>query len=122
MVQASKTTEIKLAGNNLSPAEFLRPFGEVGNLGGYSLRSSDRNESVKLQNFSVNFIDSSLMTVDSKGFKFDFSKCTPKQDDSISNMTRDEAQDSLMDLVGPTRKATEMAQTPWYAYWKRSWL
>ena len=86
------------------------------------MRSSDRNESVKLQNFSVNFIDSSLMKMDSKGFKFDFSKCIPKQDDSISNMTRDEAQDSLMDLVGPTRKATEMAQTPWYAYWKRSWL
>jgi hypothetical protein len=109
MVQASKTTEIKLAGNNLSPAEFLRPFGEVGNLGGYTLRTSDRNESVKLQNFSVNFIDSSLMTMDSKGFKFDFSKCRPKQDDTISTMTRDEAQDSLMDLVGPTRIATEMA-------------
>jgi len=52
--------------NNLSPAEFLRPFGQVGNLGGYIVRTSDRNDGIKFQNFSVNFIDSNQMTGDPK--------------------------------------------------------
>ena len=39
MVQASPGAIAKLAPNNLKPAEFLRPFGVVGNLGGYTLRT-----------------------------------------------------------------------------------
>ena len=58
MVFSSQTATKKFEANNLSPAEFLRPFGEVGNLGGYTLRTSEKQERVKLQNFKVNFIDS----------------------------------------------------------------
>lgn len=93
MVQASKTTEVKMAANNLSPAEFLRPFGEVGNLGGCTLRTSDRNESVKLQNFSVNFIDSNQMTGDSKILNLVLKECKPKQDDLVCDLTREQVQD-----------------------------
>lgn len=48
MVQASATALKKMAINNLSPAEFMRPFGDVGNLGGYAMRTVDKNEVVKL--------------------------------------------------------------------------
>ena len=66
LVHASKIIQAKLMINNLSPAEFLRPFGQVGNLGGYIVRTSDRNDGIKFQNFSVNFIDSNQMTGDPK--------------------------------------------------------
>jgi putative protein kinase ArgK-like GTPase of G3E family len=57
MVQASATAMTKMAQNKLSPAEFMRPFGEVGNLGGLAMRTVEKNEVVKLLNFRVNFID-----------------------------------------------------------------
>jgi hypothetical protein len=43
----------------LKPAEFLRPYGIVGNLGGYQLKTNVKNEQgcVKLNNFRVNFVD-----------------------------------------------------------------
>ena len=52
--------------NNLTPAEFLRPFGEVGNLGGYTIRLNEKQERVKLENFKINFIDSNLLSPDAK--------------------------------------------------------
>ncbi len=52
--------------NGLSPAEFLRPFGDVGNLGGYAMRTNDKNEAIKLSNFRINFIDASLLNPDPK--------------------------------------------------------
>ena len=55
-----------MADNNLSPAEFLRPFGEVANLGGYVFKTTEKNEAVKLQNFRINFIDSQLLNPDPK--------------------------------------------------------
>jgi len=48
--------------NGLTPAEFLRPFGEVGNLSNYLVRSCDRNAPYKLNRFRVNFIDNHLMS------------------------------------------------------------
>ena len=48
--------------NGLTPAEFLRPFGEVGNLGNYLIRTSEKNMPYKLNRFRVNFIDSHLMS------------------------------------------------------------
>jgi len=48
--------------NGLTPAEFLRPFGEVGNLSNYLVRSCDRNAPYKLNRFRVNFVDSHLMS------------------------------------------------------------
>lgn len=50
--------------NGFTPAEFLRPFGEVGNLNGYLVRTCDKNVPYKLNRFRVNFIDSHLMVVD----------------------------------------------------------
>ena len=48
--------------NGITPAEFLRPFGEVGNLSNYLVRTCDRNIPYKLNRFRVNFIDSHLMS------------------------------------------------------------
>jgi len=42
MVFSSRTAENKMKLNNLTPAEFLRPFGEVGNLGGYTIRLNEK--------------------------------------------------------------------------------
>ena len=61
MVFSSNSAKKKLEYNNLTPAEFLRPFGEVGNLGGYTIRTNEKQERVKLENFRVNFIDSNLV-------------------------------------------------------------
>lgn len=66
MVFASKTAEAKMRMNNLTPAEFLRPFGEVKNLGGYTIRMNEKQERVKLDNFKINFIDSNLLSPDPK--------------------------------------------------------
>ena len=52
--------------NGLTPAEFLRPFGEVGNLSNYSVKTCDKNTPYKLNRFRVNFIDSSNMWSDPK--------------------------------------------------------
>ena len=52
--------------NGLSPADFLRPFGDVGNLNNISFKTVDKNTPYKLSNFRVNFIDSQRMNYDSK--------------------------------------------------------
>jgi len=52
--------------NNLTPAEFLRPFGEVGNLGNYQIKTTEKNEPYKLEKFRVNFVDSHRMNLESK--------------------------------------------------------
>ena len=52
--------------NSLTPAEFLRPFGEVGNLGNYQIKTTEKNEPYKLDKFRVNFVDSHRMYTDSK--------------------------------------------------------
>ena len=52
--------------NGLTPAEFLRPFGEVGNLNNYQIKTADKNEPYKLEKFRVNFVDSHRMSMDSK--------------------------------------------------------
>lgn len=67
MVHASPGAIAKLAPNNLRPAEFLRPFGAVGNLGGYAFRTvGDQNESIKLSNFRVNFVGADALCLDQK--------------------------------------------------------
>jgi hypothetical protein len=69
MVQSSATATKKMAQNNLSPAEFMRPFGYVGDLGGFVLRTVDKNEPVRLSNFRVNFIDAACLNPDPKPTK-----------------------------------------------------
>ena len=93
LVHASKITPAKLIINNLSPAEFLRPFGQVGNLGGYIVRTSDRNDGKNFQNVTVNFVDSSHMTGDPTIVNLILKQCKPKQDDHVSDLDRETAQD-----------------------------
>ena len=52
--------------NCLTPAEFLRPFGEVGNLGNIAVHTVEKNTPYKLHRFRVNFIDSWKMWCDAK--------------------------------------------------------
>ena len=62
-VFSSRTAQQRLSDvNGLTPAEFLRPFGEVGNLSNYLVRTSEKNTAYKLNNFRVNFVDSHLMS------------------------------------------------------------
>lgn len=41
----------------LSPAEFLRPFVEVGSLDGRQIQTLDKGQPFKLQNFRLNVVD-----------------------------------------------------------------
>jgi len=60
-VFSSQEVEIKMQDmNGFTPAEFLRPYGDVGNLNNTSLFRHD-GTSFKLKNFRVNFIDSKRM-------------------------------------------------------------
>ena len=62
-VFSSKATQKRMMEvNGITPAEFLRPFGEVGNLSNYLVRTCDKNMAYKLNRFRVNFIDSHLMS------------------------------------------------------------
>ena len=64
VVFASASATQKLRENNLTPAEFLRPFGNVGNLNNCSVKTCEKHEPFKLSNFRVNFIDSGSMVTD----------------------------------------------------------
>lgn len=44
--------------SSLNPAEFLRPFGDVGNLNNIALQTVEKNMPFRLQNFKINFVDS----------------------------------------------------------------
>ena len=62
-VFSSKATQKSMEQTNgLTPAEFLRPFGEVGNLGNYTVHTCEKNVPYKLSKFRVNFVDSHLMS------------------------------------------------------------
>lgn len=63
-VLPSPTAVEKLKQNNLTPSEFLRPFGHVGNLNNISMKTSDKSEPYKLNNFRINFIELNLMQHD----------------------------------------------------------
>jgi hypothetical protein len=94
----------------------------VGNLGGYTIRTNEKNERVKLENFRVNFVDSNLLSPDpkvaSKVVDAIFSDKRPKQNDEIHEHTRRKAEEELLTRIGNSRKGTEMEQTPWYTMWK----
>ena len=113
MVLASPSAKKKLEQNNLSPAEFLKPFGRCGDLGGYTFSSNPQSQPVKLKNFSVNFVDaSSLSREKSRNY---YSKTTdmvmetskPDLDDQNKYFTRQEALEELSEKRGGTRFATE---------------
>ena len=100
MVFASRTAETKTKQNYLTPAEFLRPFGEVGNLGGYTIRTNEKQQRVKLENFKINFIDSNLLTPDpkmsSKLVEVIFKENKPHLDDEIHEHSRKETKEELL--------------------------
>lgn len=98
----------------------------MGNLGGYTVRTNEKQERVKLENFRVNFIDSQLLNPDPKQTNrvvdLIFKENKPKQDDEINEHTRAKAKEELLKKIGNSRKGTEMEQTPWYTMWKQSFL
>jgi hypothetical protein len=55
------TYQRMMDGNGLTPAEFLRPFGEVGSLNNYSFKTLEKNQNYKFEKFRINFIDSQSM-------------------------------------------------------------
>lgn len=127
MVFSSSSAKKKMEQNNLTPAEFLRPFGEVGNLGGYTIRTNEKQERVKLENFRVNFIDSNLVVnpelrSDNKVIEAILMDKKPTLDDDIHEHSRAKAKDDLLSKIGNSRKGTEMEQTPWYSLWKQFFL
>lgn len=129
MVQSSKTCRAKLDKNNLSPAEFLQPFGEIGSLNGMQIRTSDKNEAVKLHKFRVNFVDSNQLNPDprqaQKVVDMMFQECSPSAQNkakSPSNHTRQQAEEELAQKLSRSRKATEESETPWFTNWKKSFF
>jgi putative heme degradation protein len=104
----------------------MRPFGEVGNLGGYTLHTVEKNERVKLQNFKINFIDSAYLNPDSKKGTnlidtiFEYKK--PIQNDTVTKLSRQESEQEFFNKLANSRKGTEEEQTPWFSMWKQAYL
>ena len=120
------TRQRMMDGNGISPAEFLRPFGEVGNLNNYSVKTVEKNQPYKLKKFRINFIDSqNMQDLDKKStnilnrilqenkprIKSDITKDMPK--------TKEEINSRLLSLIGRDRQDTERTQTPWFTQLKK---
>ena len=112
--------------NGLTPAEFLRPFGEVGNLNNYLVKTIEKNQSYKFNNFRVNFIDSQSMWDQQK--KYDqlpfriLRECEPSvKRDIAENMpkTKEQIHERLLGLIGRNCHATEKQNTPWFTHIKQ---
>jgi hypothetical protein len=90
------------------------------------MRTVDKNEPVKLNNFKVNFIDTASLNPEPKlGNKLVdlvFKECRPTQNDRVQAFTRAEAEAELTSRLGTSRAGTEEDQTPWYTKWKKSFL
>ena len=63
-VFSTTSAQEKFALNSITPAEFFRPFGNVGNMNNYSMKTVDKSEPFKLSNFRINFVDKELMQND----------------------------------------------------------
>lgn len=117
--------------NGITPAEFLRPFGEVGNLSNYLVRTCDRNIPYKLNRFRVNFIDSHLMSDHPKPSdripERIINENKPKVRNEMANIainkeSKEAINANLMNLIGANRQATERMQTPWFTQMKKHLL
>lgn len=104
--------------NGLTPAEFLRPFGEVGNLSNYLVRTCDKNMAYKLNRFRVNFVDSHLMSDHPKPAdripERIINEHKPKVGSEMAHIASSSSKGSkeainatLQGLIGVTRFATE---------------
>mmetsp|Transcript_19371 Transcript_19371/g.26224 ORF Transcript_19371/g.26224 Transcript_19371/m.26224 type:complete len:148 (-) Transcript_19371:84-527(-) len=111
--------------NGITPAEFLRPFGEVGNLSNYLVRTCDRNAPYKLNRFRVNFVDSHLMSEHPKPSdripERIINELKPKVRSEMATLASFSTHNSkrainatLGNLIGANRQATEREQTPWF--------
>ena len=116
--------------NGITPAEFLRPFGEVGNLSNYLVRTCDKNMPYKLNGFRVNFVDSHLMSDHPKASdripERIINEHKPKVRSEMANAASFSNRDSkrainanLMNLLDVNRLATERSQTPWFTQMKQ---
>ena len=125
-VFSSKHTQVAMETNGLTPAEFLRPFGVVGNLSNYSVKTCDKNTPYKLNRFRVNFIDSNNMWSDPKQSdrvtERIISENKPKVKSDLADSVPDTKQkinEKLLQLIEGSRDATERERTPWFTQLKQ---
>ena len=104
-VYSSKITQDRmLEVNGITPAEFLRPFGEVGNLGNYLLRTCDKNVAYKLADFRVNFVDSHLMS--------DHPKATDRIPERIINEFKPKVRGEMADIASFANEKSKHTVSP----------
>ena len=122
----------------LSPAEFLRPFVEVGSLDGRQIQTLDKGQPFKLQNFRLNVVD--VNKVDHRYYKdseysglfqyiLDIEKPKNLQFHTILNQLKADGQslrEAQRDLDKFIMKAGgpdgTLPITPWYYKWKKWFL
>ena len=93
--------------NGLTPAEFLRPFGEVGNLSNYLVRTCEKNMAYKLNNFRVNFVDSHLMS--------DHPKPNDKIPERIINEYKPRVRSEMADLASFSNSNSKQTVSPFFS-------
>ena len=122
--------------SELTPAELLRPFGEVGNLGNIALQTCEKNQPFRLKNFRVDFVDSNKidtmnpndqsMYIDviiqnsapKKFFDSSASSLLGNQGSSIQQNQQKELEQWQNQLISLVEKGEEFV-TPWFTSWKR---
>jgi hypothetical protein len=131
LVNSSPTAMSKMAQNNLKPAEFLRPFGFVNDLGGLSIPPTvDKNDPIKPHKFRVNFVDQSTMSMSAQGDnrmgkRLDdllFKESKPLLQHAQHEVGRHVAKELIDARMGKNRRMTEQDQTPWFSKWKQNFL
>ena len=87
--------------NGLTPAEFFRPFGRVGNCGGLVIRTCEKTQPYVLTNFRVNFVDSHLM--------HDHPKASDQIPVKIMQEYRPEVQSHMADVASFSNRDSKQA-------------
>ena len=103
-VFSSRSAQKRIEANGLTPAEFLRPFGEVGNLSNYLVRTCDKNTPYKLNRFRVNFVDAHLMT--------DHPKPTDHIPERIINEYKPKVRNEMAKIASFSNRDSKQAVSP----------
>ena len=131
-------TEFMRENAALSPAEYLRPFVEVGNLDGRQIQTLDKGQPFKLSNFRLNVVD--VNKIDHRYYKdseysglfqyiLDIEKPKSLQFETTLNQMKGdgrslrEAQKDLDKfIVSASGPDGTLPITPWYYKWKKWFL